>query len=132
MPTSIEQSDEVYSAVFEKALILGIQNGVYELWWNVLVLDGYQPLAILLDESVIITQDSERRFQGDVRERRDFGNLWIEIKKGSSESHRYGEEQRCDKPTDHFKKNQSRLTLIWRQARAVQRVVDIRCIRIRF
>ena len=54
--------------MLEKALVFGIQNGVDELWWNVLVPNGHQPFAIFLDKTVVTTQNSKWRFQGDVRE----------------------------------------------------------------
>ncbi len=54
--------------MLEKALVFGIQNGVDELWWNVLVPNGHQPLAIFLDKTVVTAQNSKWRFQGDVRE----------------------------------------------------------------
>ena len=84
--------------MLEKALVFGIQNGVDELWRNVLVPNGHQPLAIFLDKTVVTAQNSKWRFQGDIGERRNFRNLWIEIKKGARESHRYGEEKRCHEP----------------------------------
>ena len=59
---------------------------------------GERPLAIFLDKTVVTAQNSKWRFQGDIGERRNFRNLWIEIKKGARESHRYGEEKRCHEP----------------------------------